>query len=159
MASGEPRRFLESVNQLFYENTADSAYTTLFFAEYDNNARRLRYANCGHLSALLLRGANTLERLDATCAVLGVFQDWNCCIEECQLFPGDTLVVYTDGVTEAFDEREEEFGEQRLIDSLQRYRHLPPQQLLNSILDDVQRFSPREQRDDITLIVAKCTER
>jgi serine phosphatase RsbU (regulator of sigma subunit) len=90
--------------------------------------------------------------------VLGVFQDWNCCIEECQLSPGDTLVVYTDGVTEAFDERGEEFGEHRLIESLQRYSHLPPQQLLNSILDDVQRFSPQEQRDDITLIVAKCRE-
>ena len=51
----QPGRFLRSVNQLFYENTSDSAYATLFFAEYDNASRRLRYANCGHHSALLLR--------------------------------------------------------------------------------------------------------
>ncbi len=56
IALDQPERLLQSANQLFYENTADSAYATLFFAEYDNTLRRLRYANCGHLSGLLLRG-------------------------------------------------------------------------------------------------------
>ena len=70
IALDQPQRFLRSVNQLFYENTADSAYATLFFAEYDEGMRRLRYANCGHLSALLLRSDNHLERLDSTCTVL-----------------------------------------------------------------------------------------
>jgi serine phosphatase RsbU (regulator of sigma subunit) len=64
IALDEPQRFLKSVNQLFYESTADSAYATLFFAEYDDRERRLRYANCGHLSGLLLRNDDTLERLD-----------------------------------------------------------------------------------------------
>src|SRR5450755_2166155 len=58
-----PQRFLESVNQLFFENTIESAYATLFFCEYDSRARRLRYANCGHLPGLLLRSDNTLDRL------------------------------------------------------------------------------------------------
>ena len=58
-----PQRFLESVNQLFFENTIESAYATLFFAEYDNRAGRLRYANCGHLPGLILRGDHTLDRL------------------------------------------------------------------------------------------------
>jgi serine phosphatase RsbU (regulator of sigma subunit) len=65
----QPQRLLQSVNQLFYENTADSAYATLFFAEYDDRAKQLRYVNCGHLSALLLRSDDTLERLDPTCTV------------------------------------------------------------------------------------------
>jgi len=155
IALEHPQRFLESVNRLFFENTIESAYATLFFAEYDSQARRLRYANCGHLPGLLLRSDGTLDRLGSTCTVLGLFKDWDCAIGESTLFPGDSLVLYTDGVTEAFHEGEE-FGEQRLIDSLRRHRDQRPQALLNSILDDVKQFSPHEQHDDITLLVAKC---
>src|SRR5438477_3176115 len=91
IALDQPQRFLRSVNQLFYQNTTDSAYATLFFAEYDDEERRLRYANCGHLSALLLHSDNTLERLGSTCTVLGLFEKWDCTIEECRIFSGDTL--------------------------------------------------------------------
>jgi serine phosphatase RsbU (regulator of sigma subunit) len=156
VAWDQPQWFLRSVNQLFYENTADSAYATLFFAEYDDRARRLRYVNCGHLSALLFRGGNTLERLDSTCTVLGLFKEWECSMAECPLFPGDTLVLYTDGVTESFDNQGEEFGEQRLVETVRRHREMSPQALLTATLDDIKQFSPREQHDDITLVVAKC---
>jgi serine phosphatase RsbU (regulator of sigma subunit) len=156
-ALDEPERFLRSVNDLFYENTADSAYASLFFGEYDDHTQRLRYANCGHLSALLLRCNNTLERLDSTCTVLGLFKDWTCSMAECRLFSGDTLALYTDGITESFSGAGEEFGEQRLIETLRRHRELPPQALLDSIVEEVRRFSPHEQHDDITLIVARCT--
>ena len=156
IALDEPQRFLRSVNQLFCENTADSAYATLFFAEYDDGTRRLRYANCGHLSALLLRRDNTLERLESTATVLGLFQDWDCSIGESQLLAGDMLVLYTDGITEALNEEGEEFGEQRLIEALQRNNDLPSQAMLRSIVDEVREFSPREQHDDITLIAAQC---
>ncbi|MGA2881401.1 MAG: SpoIIE family protein phosphatase [Bryobacteraceae bacterium] len=156
IALEHPQRFLESVNQLFFENTIESAYATLFFAEYDNRACRLRYANCGHLPGLILRSDHTLDRLASTCTVLGLFQDWQCAIGESSLLPGDTLVLYTDGVTEAFNDRGEEFGEQRLVDSLRRHRNQRPRGLLDSILDDVKQFSPHEQHDDITLLVARC---
>ena len=156
IALDEPERFLCSVNQLFYENTTDVSYATLFFAQYDDQAQRLLYANCGHLPALLLRSDNTLERLPSTCTVLGLFQDWQCSIGERRLCPGDTIVLYTDGITEAFNPAEEEFGEQRLVEALRRHRELPSQALLESIVNEVQRFSPQEQHDDITLIVAKC---
>jgi serine phosphatase RsbU (regulator of sigma subunit)/predicted enzyme related to lactoylglutathione lyase len=156
LALDQLQRLLRSVNQLFYENTIDSAYATLIFAEYDDNTQRLRYANCGHLSALLLRRDNTLERLESTCTVLGLFKEWECSIAECRLFPGDTLALYTDGVTEAFNEAGEEFGEQRLIEALRRDRELPPQASLQSIVADVRRFSPVDQHDDITLILARC---
>jgi len=156
IALEHPQRFLQSVNRLFFENTIESAYATLFFAEYDNRARRLRYANCGHLPGLILRSDDTLDRLASTCTVLGLFENWECAIGECSLFPGDTLVLYTDGVTEAFNDRGEEFGERRLVDSLRRHRELAPQGMMSSILDDVKHFSPEEQRDDITLLVARC---
>jgi phosphoserine phosphatase RsbU/P len=156
IALDDPERLLRSVNQLFYENTNESAYATLIFAEYNDETRRLRYANCGHLPVLLLRADGAIERLDSTCTVVGIFKDWDCSMRECELFPGDTLVLYTDGITESFNDTEGEFGEHRLIQGLQRYRELPPQALVRSIVNDVQQFSHQEQQDDITLIVATC---
>ena len=155
IALDQPHRLLRSVNRLFHENTTDSAYATFFFAEYDDRSQQLRYANCGHLPALLLRSDNTLERLDSTCTVLGLFEEWDCSIRECQLYPGDTLALYTDGVTESFNDAEEEFGEDRLVEALRRHRESSSQSLLAAIVGEVQKFSPDEQHDDITLIVAK----
>ena len=158
IAWDEPQKFLQSVNNLFYENTAENVYASLFFGAYDDHARRLRYANCGHLCALLLRNDGALERLDSTCTVMGLFQDWECSMAECSLFAGDTFALYTDGVTEAFNDAGEEFGEDRLIDALRKNRGSSPQNLLNSIVEEVRRFSAREQHDDITLIIARCRE-
>jgi len=155
IALDQPQRLLCSVNQLFCDNTPDGAFATLFFAEYDDTACRLRYANCGHLPALLLHPDDTVERLEATATVLGIFKDWDCEIGECQLHPGDTLALYTDGITESYNSADEQFGEQRLIEALQRYRQSCSQAALASIVDEVQRFSPHEQYDDITLIIAK----
>jgi serine phosphatase RsbU (regulator of sigma subunit)/predicted enzyme related to lactoylglutathione lyase len=156
IALDQPQRFLQLVNRLFYENSTDSSYATLFFAEYDERVRRLRYINCGHLSALLLRQDGTLERLDSTCTVLGLFKEWDCSTGERSLSSEDTIALYTDGITESFNDAEEEFGEHRLIGSLRRYREESSAVLVASILDDLKKFSPREQSDDITLIVAKC---
>jgi serine phosphatase RsbU (regulator of sigma subunit)/predicted enzyme related to lactoylglutathione lyase len=155
-AVAQPERFLESVNRLFCENTVEGAYATLFFGAYDDRERSLRYANCGHLPGLVLRSDQTIERLDSTGTVIGLFSTWGCSIRECGLSPGDTLALYTDGVTESFDERGEEFGERRLIEGLRRSQGLPPERMINSILNDVRRFSKQEQSDDVTLIVARC---
>jgi serine phosphatase RsbU (regulator of sigma subunit) len=156
IALDQPQRFLRSVNQLFYQNTIESAYATLFFAEYGESDRRLRYANCGHLSGLLLRSDDALERLDSTSTVLGLFQDWDCAIGERRLRAGDLFALYTDGVTESFNEAGEEFGEARLVDALQRRRGQPVEAMLSSVVEDVRKFSPHEQTDDITMIVARC---
>ncbi|MFL6351635.1 MAG: PP2C family protein-serine/threonine phosphatase [Bryobacteraceae bacterium] len=153
----QPQRFLVSVNRLFRENTIDSAYATLFFAEYDAGTRRIRYANCGHPSAILLRHNNECERLDSTSTVLGLFKEWDCAVAERELFPGDTLALYTDGLTEAFNAEGEEFGEERVVEALQRRRDLSSKALLASLVDDVRQFSPHEQQDDITLVVARCS--
>jgi serine phosphatase RsbU (regulator of sigma subunit)/catechol 2,3-dioxygenase-like lactoylglutathione lyase family enzyme len=156
IALDHPQRLLRSVNQLFYENTADSAYATLFFAEYDDRRQRLRYANCGHLSALLLRSDGAVVRLPSTCTVLGLFKDWDCDFQECPVLAGDTLALYTDGITESENSAGEEFGEPRLIEALKRHRDRLPQDLLAAIVGEVQRFSTAGQHDDITLIAAKC---
>ena len=155
IALDQLQRLMCSVNQLFCENTPDGSFATFFFAEYDDLTGRLRYANCGHLPGLLLRSDNSVERLEATATVLGIFKKWDCEIGECQLHPGDTLALYTDGITETYDSADEQFGEQRLVEALQRHRSSSSQAALASIVDEVHRFSPHEQHDDITLIIAK----
>jgi serine phosphatase RsbU (regulator of sigma subunit) len=156
IALDEPQRMLQSVNRLFYENTIDSAYATLIFAEYDDKMQRLRYVNCGHLPALVLKRDGGVERLHATGTVLGLFNEWECSLRECQLSLGDTLLLYTDGATEARNDAGEEYGEHRLIAALRRYRERPSSALLASIADDVQQFCHNQQHDDITLVVSKC---
>lgn len=156
MAMDQPQRFLTTVNRLFYENTAESAFATLFFAEYDDSCRRLRYANCGHLPALVLGDGGELDRLEPNCTVIGAFKEWDCLVGEHELRGGDTLVLYTDGITESFNDAGEEFGERRLAELLRSHRELASPALLQSIVDGVRQFSARNQNDDITLIVAKC---
>jgi serine phosphatase RsbU (regulator of sigma subunit)/catechol 2,3-dioxygenase-like lactoylglutathione lyase family enzyme len=156
IASLELERLLQSVNRMFFESTAEGAYATLFFAQYCDQTQILRYVNCGHLPGLLLRKDNSVEKLDSTATVLGLFKEWDCSVGECRIYPGDTLALYTDGITESFNDSEEDFGENRLIQALRRHRGLSSQQLVDSILAEVQQFSAAEQHDDITLIVAKC---
>jgi len=155
LALDQPEALLRSVNRLFFANTGDSAYASLLFADYDDATRRLRYANCGHLSGLLLRGNGDVERLESTSTLLGLFHDWDCTLREYELSPGDVLAFYTDGITEATNDHGVEFGERSLIESLQQHRDLPCQALLSAIVDAVQRFGSQEQHDDITAIVAK----
>ena len=165
MAVDDVGGLLASVNRLFHQNTADGSYATLFFGDYDDSSRRLRYVNCGHLPPLLLRAGRDpnnpvsaqprVERLHSTCTVLGLFEQWDCSIAERRLFPGDTLVLYTDGITESFNPAGEEFGEQRLITALVRHQGLAPPVAITTIVDEVENFSSHQQHDDITLIVAK----
>jgi serine phosphatase RsbU (regulator of sigma subunit)/catechol 2,3-dioxygenase-like lactoylglutathione lyase family enzyme len=154
-ALDDPERLLHSVNQLFCENSPDSAFASLFFAEYHDGTGAVRYVNCGHLAALLLRRDGSVERLAPTSTVLGLFPEWQCTVGDCRMKPEDLLLLYTDGVTEAFDGDGQEFGEERLVDALRRHRRHPPDALLDSLLDEVREFSPQEQHDDLTLIVAR----
>jgi serine phosphatase RsbU (regulator of sigma subunit) len=167
MAVDDLPQLLASVNRLFYESTDDASYATVFFADYDDSSRKLRYANCGHLPALLRRAcggsqvshAPKVEWLHSTCTVMGLFEEWRCEIAEVQLAPGDTLVLYTDGITEATNAAGEEFGESRLLNTLGRHSDLAPGPLLQAIVGAVQQFSGgSEQQDDITAVVARSLE-
>jgi catechol 2,3-dioxygenase-like lactoylglutathione lyase family enzyme len=155
----QPEQLLRSVNRLFYENTAENAYATLFYSEFDDRTCRLRYANCGHLPGLVVQSDGTVKRLSSTAAVLGLFTEWPCRTEELQLCPGDLFAIYTDGITEALNQGDEEFGEERLLDVLRRARDLSPSHIVTAAFEEVRRFSGDQQRDDVTLIVARCRSR
>jgi serine phosphatase RsbU (regulator of sigma subunit) len=158
IAVEQPEQLLRSVNRLFYENTADNAFATLFYSEFNDRTCHLRYANCGHLPGLVLRTDGRVERLLSTAPVLGLFTEWECPTAELQLSSGDLFAIYTDGITEAFNQREEEFGEQRLTDTLRRHRDRSPNDIVAAVFDEVTRFSRHEQRDDVTLIIARCRQ-
>jgi serine phosphatase RsbU (regulator of sigma subunit) len=132
---------LQSVNRLFYENTTDESYATMFFGVYDDSRRSLRFANCGHVAPLILRTDGSIQRLTSTTTVLGMFLNWESPIEEARLHPGDRLVICTDGVTEAPNPQAEEYGEVRLAELIQENRELPVSELLAAIQANVQEFS------------------
>ena len=148
-------RLLRSVNRLFYKNTENNHYATTFFAVYDDESRRLRYVNCGHNPPLLARADGRVEQLGATATVLGLFEEWDCSVAELELAVGDVLVIYTDGISEASPNEEDEFGEQRLIDATRSHRQRSADEILEAIISEVQEFSQGEQADDMTLIVAR----
>ena len=155
----QPEQLLRSVNRLFYENTAENAYATLFYSEFDDRTCRLRYANCGHLPGLVVQRDGTVTHLASTAGVLGLFTEWPCHTAEHHLHPGDLFAIYSDGITEALNQRDEEFGEERLLDVMRRVRDLSPSQIVTSVFEEVRRFTGGQQRDDVTLIVARCRSR
>ncbi len=148
-------RTLRSVNRMFYESTEPGNYATLFVGIYDDATRRLCYANCGHNPPLLLHG-DSVEHLTATVTVLGLFEEWECEVAEAQLAPDDILAIYTDGIVEATNADEEEFGEARLVRILQENRLLNAPSLLQTVVAAVQQFTSGEQSDDLTLLVARA---
>ena len=100
-----------------------------------------------------------MKRLSSTATVVGLFDELPCRTEEVQLCPGDLFAIYSDGITEAENQRGEEFGEERLLDVMSRARDLSPSQIVTTVFDRVRRFSDDRQRDDVTLIVARCKSR
>ncbi|MGH9591133.1 MAG: PP2C family protein-serine/threonine phosphatase [Terracidiphilus sp.] len=148
---------LALINRLLFENSEPRSYATLFYAEYDYQSNRLRYANCGHLPGILFRGAQGahIEKLHSANTVIGLFDAWECSISNTAMSEGDLLVLYTDGVTEAMDDDGEEFGEIRLIDVIRRNRSLPARALAEAIGNEVIGFGGGQQYDDITVVIAK----
>ncbi len=157
VALDEPERFLLSVNRHFFENTTAGAYASLFFGDYSQETGRLRYVNCGHPPGLLVRASGDVQELAATTSVVGLFEDWECVTRETQFEAGDSLVLYTDGVSECWNAAGEDFGLARLATLCRRNRGQSAAAQLEAILAALKEFGPGEQRDDVTLIVAKRT--
>jgi sigma-B regulation protein RsbU (phosphoserine phosphatase) len=148
----EPVHVLQTVNRHFYESTAAERFATLFFGIYNDRTRKLRYVNCGHVPPLLLRASGALERLDPTATPLGAFSRWSCTEEQVQVCPGDALVLYSDGVTEAGLDGDEEFGEARLATAMRDSQSQPAAALVQNIVDAVAVFSSGSRSDDVTVV-------
>jgi phosphoserine phosphatase RsbU/P len=113
------------------------------------------YANCGHNPPIVLRTDGTVRRLAPTAPVLGLLEDWECAACELRLEIGDLLALFSDGITEAFSDAGEEFGEERLVEVLATHRGLQAAALVDLVIRRVSEFSGSEQEDDMTLVVAR----
>ncbi len=129
-------------------------FTTAFIAEYDPASRRLNYVNAGHNNPILRRRSGSIERLEAGGMPLGVMENASYDSGERVLEPGDWLAIFTDGVVEAEDLQQQEYGEMRLISILQAGADATPSLLLNKILTDLDRFvGNAPQHDDVTCLL------
>jgi sigma-B regulation protein RsbU (phosphoserine phosphatase) len=164
LRSGAPRAvedmrgFVALANRQFHESTQFQHYATLFLGDYDDSRRRLRYVNCGHPPAILVRSDSTVERLTSTTTALGLFEDLDSEVGEATIFQGDTLVVFSDGVVEAVRAEGDELGENRLIEMLGNLvddAKVPLSDLPQALLEEILEVSSYRQTDDMTLIVAR----
>jgi phosphoserine phosphatase RsbU/P len=154
------------VNRMLYDASTEDRYATLFYAQYDPATRRLSYVNAGHCPPILLRSAakghapreHTLERLDkAGGTVVGLLPDCDYQQADVSLAPGDLLVIYTDGFSEAMNPNLEEWGEKRLLDSVASCDGLPAKDSIAKIMQAADAFaSGAPQSDDMTLVILRA---
>jgi sigma-B regulation protein RsbU (phosphoserine phosphatase) len=163
---GSPAAFcsasiVSKINQQLYEDTSPEKYATFFLAIYDDSTGALTYTNAGHLPPVLVRKRRA-ERLEVNGLVVGAFPFARYQESRILLEPGDTLVCFTDGLTEPENEFGEQFGEERLIDALIRHAGLPLDELIAELTAEVRRFTGaahkaelEELHDDMTILVAR----
>ncbi len=143
------------LNKHLEANTTTEKYATFFFSVYDERTGTLTATNAGHLPPILLRG-NEVRRLDVNGMVVGVFPFAKYDSSSIVLEKGDILLLYTDGITEPENEYDEMFGEDRLIETVQRVASKPNEEILAEVFQAVQHwtFAP-ESADDMTMMIIR----
>jgi sigma-B regulation protein RsbU (phosphoserine phosphatase) len=136
---------------------AEDRFITFFYAHLDGPAQRLHYANAGHNPPIVLHGDGSHERLGGGGGILGVFRDQTFASASIQLHSGDLVILFTDGVTEASDRGEEEFGERRFLELLRAIRASTPAQIQREIINAIARFNRSNWHDDVTLLILGVT--
>jgi sigma-B regulation protein RsbU (phosphoserine phosphatase) len=148
---------MANLNRLVYESSDANRYATFFYGELDVTSRTLMYVNAGHNPPMVFRqsdGSQEVERLDTGGPVIGLMED---CIYQqgcVTLAAGDVLVAYTDGVSEAMNAADEEFGEERLVEAVRSNRAVTARALIERLMTSADRFADgAPQHDDMTLLV------
>jgi sigma-B regulation protein RsbU (phosphoserine phosphatase) len=153
-----PRDCVAWVNWLFSQPSEHdvSKHASLFYAVIEPATRTLKYTNAGHNPPLLIRADGSVTRLSSGGVLLGVLATSTYELATVDLRPGDLLLIYTDGITEAPNTNGEMFEEERLLDNLQRHRNLGAAEIITRLMDDLQRFQGDEPlQDDVTLVCLK----
>jgi sigma-B regulation protein RsbU (phosphoserine phosphatase) len=148
-----------NLNRLVFESSAANRYATFFYGEFDPSTRVLSYVNAGHNPPMLFRrqngGADVL-RLDTGGPVIGLMED--CCYQQATvtLESGDLLVAYTDGVSEAMNGADDEWGEDQLKNAVRPDRTAPARELIDRVMTAADTFvAGAPQHDDMTLVVVR----
>ena len=147
-----------TINRLLWNSTGGANYVTFFYAQFDQRTRRLAYVNAGHNPPLCFRAGEQggFRQLSSGGMVVGIFEHSAYEQETVQMQPGDVLLAYTDGVTEALDVRGEEFGEARLREILAETSRMSVDAMRDEIVRRVREWcADAPQHDDLTFIVMK----
>jgi len=131
-------------------------FTTAFLAEYDAVHRTVHYINAGHNNPILRRGSGQIERLDVGGLPFGIMPEVTYQAATITLAPGDWLIIFTDGLVEAVNARDEEYGEARLLTALEAGKSLEPNDLLKRLMSELDIFvGNTPQHDDVTCMLLK----
>ena len=157
----KPQELLRELNQFFYDDlTRAELFITLFYLQYQAASREISFASAGHSPTLLWQARNQqCLRLDPEGLIIGVKEDFTYEQESLKMEDGDVLLLYTDGVIEAENKSNELFGEERLVELLSEKHQLPPQELIDYIVEQVRIFSGHHNfQDDVSLVVMQATQ-
>lgn len=150
---------IQHVNRLVYEASASNRYATFFYAQYNPIQRLLHYVNAGHNPPIVYRKngrGEEIVRLEAGGTVVGLFAEFPYQEGQLELQAGDMFVGFTDGISEAMDSTDEEFGEDRLMETLKHCQSRSAAETISCILDQVDAFTAgAPQHDDMTLVVVR----
>ena len=152
-----PAECINYSNTLLEKESVNNMFVTVFYGIYNIKTGEVKYTNAGHNPPYVLKANGSLEKLPVSGNMaIGIFDDFEYTETTCQLAQGDTLLLYTDGVTEAINPQEEEFTETRLEQTLKKVAGQTCQQVIDTIKTDVKTFANgAEQSDDITLLAIK----
>jgi putative ABC transport system permease protein len=159
-----PSMLTAKMNDFLFRSTGAASYATFFYVQLHAKNRHLRYVNAGHNPPFLLRvapaplpqGLASIEELAIGGTIIGMFPGADYEEGHLEVCPGDVIVAFTDGVTEALNPTQEEFGQERLKRILLRVAHLPVKEIISNISQELHAWiADAPQHDDITLIVAK----
>jgi sigma-B regulation protein RsbU (phosphoserine phosphatase) len=160
LTTDSPVEVLGHLNRFFYHNVHLTTFVTLFLARFDPVRRTLTYGSAGHNPPLVYHpqtnGGNPITWLEPTGAAIGLVEGFQITMETITLAQGDILLLYTDGVTEAMNEADDQFGRERLAALVSREAHLPPKALVQAIRGELQAFTNGQPlADDTTIVVAR----
>ena len=148
-----------NINRLVYEASSSNRYATFFYGEYDPADGKFDYVNAGHNAPLLIHrsgSGDTVVRLEPGGTVIGLLQDACYAQGSVRLCPGDVLVAFTDGISEAMNLDDEEWGEERLLEAIRTHRNASAQELLEHVFAAATAFAgAAPQHDDMTLVILR----
>lgn len=158
-SAGGPAEILRNLNEMVYQFTAADQFATFFLGVLDGADLTFRYANAGHNFPFVLKAGEGMETLETGGLLLGAFPGIDWPEGSVTLAPGDTLLLYTDGITEARPpDVDEEYGEGRFNERLALLRCAPVEQMLDDILTDVTLYAGGTPQDDATLVIVRVGE-
>lgn len=151
---------ISNVNNIIADLASKShLYATMVYGQYQPDTNEFEYSNAGHNHPVLVRADGSHEFLEAGGTIIGAFEGvpYDAC--KIKLQPSDILFFYTDGLSEALNSKDEEFGQERIVEFLHKNRHLPPDQIKDAIIRQVHSFSGVESpEDDTTIVILKASE-